>query len=196
MNINQSRKRTFLVYKIFYLSLIFVLSACSGRPFHPTVLDALTEAPGFLIKKDPVIMKSVRILRQQNVAGGISVLYRWQTRAAASAGTDCISVTFVTPEGQGWRAQSSGSFELCNFTATSSFEAAYYPGGNITALTTAYGLSNHGSKVRIMWSDGKTSYTTVENGAFLDARPETLRVLRAELLDASNRVLEIEDFQR
>jgi hypothetical protein len=69
------------------------------------------------------------------------------------------------------------------------------PGGNITALTTAFGLSNRGSKIRIMWSDGKTSVATVENGAFLDARPETLRVLRAELLDANNRVLEIEDLQ-
>ncbi len=180
--------------------LCVLLSACSLRPFHPTPVDALTEIPGMVVGSlnDP---SSLQVLQQQEVAGGTVLLYRWQRTAAQPGNTFCLAATFVTPEGRGWRAQSSGFFSdgasghpTCTFTTTSDFSAGYYVGGNITDLTTAYGWSTRGSHVRIIWSDGVVSQIPIHNNSFLEARPETLQVERIELRDTNDTVLAQEAF--
>ena len=90
-------------------SLVLLLSGCAWfRPFHSTALDALTESPGELFNPDFYIPDSVIVLQQQAIAGGQVLLYRWQSSASQEAGTYCLAATFVTPEGNGWRAQSTG----------------------------------------------------------------------------------------
>jgi hypothetical protein len=168
------------------------------RPFHPTPLDALTESPGYLINPDHYIADSVVALQRQEVAGGLVLLYRWQTRQSQSAGTYCVAATFVTPAGKGWRAQSSGSlgraFSSGCQIPPDTFAAGYTVGANITSLTTAYGLAPRGDAVRIEWSDGQIDVVSPENGSFLLSRPETLAVRRIELLGADGQVLEDEEW--
>ncbi len=69
------------------------------------------------------------------------------------------------------------------------FIAGYTVGGNVTHLTTAYGLSHRGHAVRIVWSDGQIDIAPLKAGSFLLARAETLKVQRIELLDANGSVL-------
>jgi len=186
-------------YYILILVCLF-LPACTLRSFHPTPVDALTEIPGMVVGSLNDA-SSIQILQQQAVAEGMVLLYRWQRTDMRNTNAFCFAATFVTPEGRGWRAQSSGYFSevpsghtRCTFTTRSEFEAGYYVGGNITDLTTAYGLSSRGSHVRITWSDGVVSRVPLQNNSFLTARPEILQVERIELLDTDDTVLEIEGF--
>jgi len=173
------------------LSLLF-LSAC--RPYHSNPIDALTEFPGYLENASAFTKSSVRILRQQEVAGGIVILYRWQTPQAVEKQHYCLATTFVTPEGFGWRAQSSGSVGVasanCMISEAEDFVAAYTVGGNSTELSTVYGISKLGARVRVEWSDSVIMTAPVENHSFLLARPDTTHVSRIELLNVTGEVLE------
>lgn len=165
------------------LLLLLLLSACA-RPYHPTAFDALTETPGYLRKDDPLTLNSVELLQQKEIRAGVIILYRWHK---STPGTDVLATTFVSREGSGWRAQSSGSIAFSPFD---DFVVSYTVGGNITNLTTAYGLASKGSGVRISWSDGLVSLVSLQtNGSFLESRPETLQVRRVELLGESGNVL-------
>jgi len=192
------------------LSIVLLVTGCSGwgRPFHPTPLDALTEFPGKLTHADRYVEESVEVLQEQEVAGGLVLLYRWQSPKSQETDTYCLATTFVTPEGKGWRAQASGfhtirpkelpsSWEPPLFgceIAADTFVAGYTVGGNITSLTTASGLSHRGDAVHIVWSDGQIDVVPLKDGSFLLARPETLEVRRIELLDANGHVLESEEW--
>lgn len=194
-----TRGPTLLCILLFtFLSTSLILSACSGRSYHATPLDALTEFPGYLVSTDYYDKDSVRVLQQKTVAGGLVILYRWQTHESVKTKTYCLAATFVTPAGNGWRAQSSGFIgsenHRCSISDSDGFVAEYTVGGNITDLTTVFGLSNRGSAVRIQWSDGTVSTTTLENGTFLEARPQTLQVRRIQLLDANGNILESKEF--
>lgn len=182
-----------------FVFVCLLVAACS-RPFHATPADALTEFPGMLAGSLNN-HSSLHILQHQDVAKGMVLLYRWQRTDRSSTNTFCVAATFVTPEGRGWRAQSSSYFgeepsgrARCTFTTRSGFEVSYLPSGNITDLTAAYGLSNRGSHVRITWSDGVVSQVPLQNRSFLAARPEKLQVERVELLDTDDTVLETEEF--
>ena len=94
------------------LGAVLLVAGCA-RPFHPTPLDALTEFPGHLVNRDMYVEESVEVLQEQEVAGGLALLYRWQSPESQTEGTYCAGTTFVTPvvtlKGKGWRARSSGS---------------------------------------------------------------------------------------
>lgn len=195
---------------ILILSTVLFVTGCSGwgRPFHPTPLDALTEFPGKLTHSDRYIEESVEVLQEQEVAGGLVLLYRWQSAKSQETDTYSLATSFVTPEGKGWRAQASGFHTIRSRELPSSWEpplfgceiladtfvAGYTVGGNITSLTTASGLSHRGDIVGIIWSDGQIDVMPLKAGSFLLARPETLKVQRIELVDANGRVLESEEW--
>ncbi len=195
---------------ILILSIVLFVTSCSGwgMPFHATPLDALTEFPGELTHSDRYVKESVEVLQEQEVARGLVLLYRWQSPKSQERDTYCLATTFVTPEGKGWRAQSSGFHTIRPKELPSSWEpplfgceipadrfvAGYTVGGNITSLTTASGLSHRGEAVRIVWSDGQIDVVPLKAGSFLLARPEILKVQRIELLDANGHVLESEEW--
>ncbi len=189
-----TRRPTLLRVLLFaFLSMSLILSACSGRPYHATPLDALTEFPGYLISPDYYIKDSVRVLQQKAVAGGVVILYRWQTHESVKTKTYCLAATFVTSEGNGWRAQSSGfagsENKRCSISEANGFIAEYTVGGNITELTTVFGLNDRGDHVRVEWSDGTVSSVPIQNGAFLESRAKTLQVRRVQVLDAHGNIL-------
>jgi len=204
MKARRVRQRTGKWRTIFILSVLPLLAGCA-RPFHPTPLDALTEFPGHLVNPDAYIEESVEILQEQEVAEGLVLLYRWKSPKSREEGTYCVAVTFVTPvttlNGKGWRAQSSGSVGSfprqpplwgCD-VPSDEFIAAYTVGGNVTSLTSAYGLSHRGGFVRIVWSDGQVDVVPLQADSFLLPRSETLQVKRIELLDADGNVLASEE---
>ena len=174
------------------VGIVLAVSGCDWiKPIHPTPLDALTEFPGYLTQAD---LGSARLLQQVQVAGGVVLLYRHLDRQDRFEGAEQLSVTFVTPEGQGWRAQASGG---CGIPSAGGFVVCYSVGGNITPLTSAYGLSEEGNRVRIHWTDQETHEVELaDNGSFLLSRPVTVQVERFELLDETGQVLAIQDLQQ
>lgn len=179
------RESTSLHLWLIILSLALIISGCSfWRPFHPTPLDALTEFPGYLSEAN---LSLAQVLRQEKIAGGLVLLYRYPLKKEKKS---CFATTFVTQEKNGgWRAQSASRIG-CNATPVNEFMAIYTVGGNITALTTAYGLSHFGHEVRIEWSDGLVESVPLEDGTFLKSRPATLQVEKIELLNADGEVVE------
>ncbi len=172
-----------ILFVLSLISIMFVVSACS--PYNPTPYDALTEFPGFLTKEN---LASVTVLQQEAVADGLVLLYRYQPDL--DVGEYCLATTFVTQEKNGgWRAQSASGLG-CGNNLSGRFLATFTVGGNITELTTAYGLSKDGSQVRIQWSDGTVSVVPLINNVFLKSRPAILQVDRIDLLDADDTVLE------
>lgn len=170
------------------LSLVILLAAC--RPYHSTPSDALREFPGYLENADPTTLNAIHVLQQEDIAGGIVMLYAVPT---STSDTYLLARTFLTQEiSGGWRAQASGN---TFYTNTDAFIAAYTVGGNITPLTSAYGIGRMGAGVRIEWSDGQTTTASIQNGIFLQSRPETLQVKRIDLLDETGNVLASEEFK-
>lgn len=173
------------------LIIWLVVSACSWeRAYHATPLEALTEFPGYLTKEN---LGSALILQEEAVAGGLVLLYLYPSdEAGPTSSANCLATTFVTQERNGgWRPQSAGRIGCGKEVfAEGGFTATYTVGGNITELTTAYGLSEQGHQVNIEWSDGTATVVPVIDGAFLRSRPETLQVQRMELLDRDGAILE------
>lgn len=169
----------------------FTVSACSwGRTYHATPLEALAEFPGYLTKES---LGSASILQDETVAGGLVLLYLYPSdEAGLTPSANCLATTFVTQERNGgWRSQSAGRM-ACDeeIFAEDIFTAAYTVGGNVTELTTVYGMSTQGEQVRIEWSDGTISIIPVVNGTFLSSRPETLQVQQVSLLNSAGALLE------
>lgn len=183
MKMRTNQPETFPFFALSLITLLVMLSAC--RPYHATPHDALTEFPGYLSQEN---IASLTILQQEVVAEGRVMLYRYQPDPMVSE--YCVATTFVTQEKRGgWRAQSASRLE-CGDKLSEKFTPAYTVGGNITELTTVYGLSNKGSQVRIHWSDGMVSIAPVANNVFLSARPATLQVNSIALLDENDMILE------
>jgi hypothetical protein len=142
-------------------------------------------------------MESAELLQMESVAGGELLLYRYQALGEPEAGAFCLATTFVTQERNGgWRAQSASRIGCFNEPLDAgTFEAMYTVGGNVTALTTVYGLSDHGVQVSIEWSDGLVEIAPLDNGAFLKSRPLTLQAYRVLLQDEDHNVLTIVDLE-
>ena len=178
--------RTRYLFPLFTLGLLVLIAAC--RPYHPTPFDALTEWPGKLEGADLTVLESVQVLKEEEVAGGLVILY---SIPAKESGENILASTFVMPEGSGWQAQSSG---WKDYSDADDFVTVYIAGGNITDLTAVSGISSEGEAVRVEWSDGRVDTAPIEGGSFILPRPETLTVRRVELLDGSGSVLVSNEF--
>ncbi len=174
------------VIQIFVLGLLFLVSAC--RPYHATPFAALTEWPGYLENADEILMASVEVIKEESVAGGLVIIY---SMPSEETGKKVLVRTFVTPEGRGWRPQASSSVEYSN---SENFVVHSTNGGNITPVTTVYGLSRKGDTIRIEWGDGQIDIVPIVDGAFVLSRPATLTILKIELLDVNGTVLESKEF--
>ena len=172
-----------------------------------TPLDALTQWPGHLRPPGSYAPESVRILQQWALGNDLLLFYRWQAPGSTPADPFCLSTTFVTREKRGWLAQAtSGPTGQGNLDTSSSsprwncdinegsFHAWVHRGGNLRPVTAAFGLAPRGEFVRITWEDQVLVETRILNRSFLMARPESLGVLRVELLDADGGILQTEEF--
>lgn len=86
------------LYRATYCCIVLLLAGCYVGAFPMTPAEALSEAPGRVPQQ---YQDTLTIIQAQNVAEGVSLLYRWQTDQARAQGTYCYAATFVTPEGPG-----------------------------------------------------------------------------------------------
>jgi hypothetical protein len=174
--------KTQLLYLLVVLTITSLSVACGRQEtFHATPLVALTEFPGYV---NAQTVESVVVLQEEMVAGGLVLLYQFSDSAQPAGRTarHCLATTFVTQERNGgWRAQSASKLG-CGRLNEQGFSAMFTVGGNVTDLTTAYGWSQEGDRVRIEWSDGRVDLVPIVNNTFLLSRPETLQVNRFDLL--------------
>lgn len=164
------------------LVILIALTTCS--PKHPTPQIALTEFPGYLSKENS---SSLTILQQEEIADGLVLFYRYQPNLEKNR--YCWVQTFVS-QGKlsGWQAQ-SGSQLICTAAVQQEFLATFTIGGNITDLSTAYGMGTTGVAVRIYWSDGIISDTPLIDNVFLKSRPVVLPVKKIDFIAADGTVL-------
>lgn len=167
---------------LLFISTLLILSSCQTT-YHATPHEALTDFPGYLTKDS----LPTTAFQQEMVAGGLVLLYRYQPDPTINE--VCLASTFVTHGWHGWQAQSSNQL-ACASNLFDKFRAGYAVGGNVTELTTAYGISTQGNQVRIQWSDGTESIVPVENNYFLKSRPSYLHVTQIELIDDESTILE------
>jgi hypothetical protein len=178
---------------------MLLLPACWLVIDHPTPEHALTQLPGEVL---PENADSVRILRQQNVADHLAVVYRWQTERAEAQGTYCVASAFITREGQGWRAQSSRGFvgdramlPKCDFAAPLGLKANFYNSGyDGNSISLVYGVSDVGTHVRITWADGHVETQPLENNAVLFVRADLVEPTLVEALNDAGEVQARETF--
>jgi len=171
------KKRTLFFVIIFVLSLL--ISGCDRD--HPTPIEALTEFPGLVEGMD---LQDLEVYQQFDISGGTVILYSVPDE---DSGERTLAGTFVTPEDNGWRAQSSG---WTGYSESDAFVVSGIAGGNVTDLTTVFGLSNKGKSVRIEWSDGQIDLVPVVDGSFVFSRPETVTFKQVELIGENGAVLD------
>lgn len=173
------------------LGLCVSLFIIGCRPYHQTYIDALTEFPGYLNSAN---QSSFQLLRQEEVAGGIVLLYAYESSDPRRVGQTCIGTTFVTQERRGgWRSQAASNLGCqIDFLMTKEFVAGYTVGGNKTDLAIAYGLAPQGKEVRIYWTDGAIIVIPIQSGTFIASRAEITHVTRIELLDKWGNTLQTE----
>lgn len=186
---------------------LLLITGCV-RPFHPTPLDALTEFPGQLEDREEYVEESVEVLQEREVAGGMVLLYRWQSPQSQNAGTYCMADTFVRPcltlRGRGWQPGTSmllhqknevSGEEKCSIPADAFVVGYIVRDDNQTSrFTTVSGFSQHGVSVSIVWSDGQEDSAPLENSSFLIIRSGEHELRRIELLDADGSVIATEEW--
>jgi hypothetical protein len=172
---------------ICFVILVTTVTGCRFRPYYATPTEALAEFPGYLTETE---LSLVDILAQEKIAGGVVLLYKFPA-PFHEAPKYCIATNFVTQERNGsWHAQSGSRLECgVNSLESGDFEATYTVGGNVTDLTTVYGVGQ-GYQVRIEWSDGQVDTVLLDNGVFLKSRSATLQVEQVMLLTESGDILE------
>jgi hypothetical protein len=169
------------------LGLLLLLVACGPR--HETPFDALSEFPGQLEGLDQTDMKSVTVHAEEPIAGGVVVIY---SLPGPNANERSLARTFVTQEQRGWQPQASGWLD---YDPSEETVLAFSVGGNVTPLTTAYGLAGEGETAQISWSDGVVDTVPIVDGAFVLSRQETLTVEQIQIISRDGTLLNSRDFR-
>lgn len=172
---------------IMALTLILI-AGCRRQRTHPTPAEALTEFPGYLNERN---RDSYQLLAQREHPMGLVLLYAFGGTGPDEEGQMCVGTTFVSEQDGGrWRTQSSGRLGChADFLQPETITLGLTAGGNITGLTTVYGLAPEGATVRVRWSDGQVSSADIDEGYVLLSRPETVQPEQVEILDADGEVI-------
>lgn len=196
------------------------------RPFAPTPLAAAGMSPQYrpwggsapTQAPDP----QAQILAQQDVGQGRrALLYRYSRATTPGASSYVVPLT-VAPARRGLVSRLLGNDDAWRFQAAvggsvliDRFQAGSVPAGFLDngGYAVAWGVSGVGESARITWSDSTTTVTKIQNGAFLQARPDVgypgnvgrgntggcpgdmrLSVSRVDVLDASHNLIETREF--
>ena len=179
-----------LGWLILLIGLFLAACAPSNTPAPPPTLQAVLASSAVWKGVDP---SAVVLLQQQPLDQGQLMLYQWQNEA----GEECLTAAYLFELNGQW--QPHDTFHApCRREAT--FMAAH--SGNSTAEapygparhSVAYGVSQMGHAVRVVWADGQVSYVPLTKGSFLAARNGRINVERVELVDSTNGVLRVEEW--
>ncbi len=181
--------RSMLAYV--YLAVTVLLSGCQTLPATPQ--EALNRLPEYIPTPTGYRPETTRVLETFEAAGGTIIVYAWQ--ADEVGGGQCrLAAAYVTPDGLGWRPQSTLSLAepLGADCQPDALTTGTLSGSEVSALTAVFGASDRGVAVRLTWPDGQTQVVPLTNGVFVQARPEVFTTWELELLDAFGNVIERE----
>ncbi len=173
------------------LAAALLLASCRALPETPQ--EALNRLPDYVPTPEGYRAETATIAATVDAAGGKVIVYRWQSSDAAQ-GPCRLAAAFVTPDGLGWRPQSTLSLvePLDGDCQTQALIAGTLSGSEASALTAVFGASDHGVAVRLRWPDGQVQVVALSNGIFVQARPEVFAACDLELLDEFGNVIETE----
>ncbi|MFT5193671.1 MAG: hypothetical protein ACI9EW_000077 [Cellvibrionaceae bacterium] len=179
--------------KTTYFSIIliaFMLTAClptTNEP--PATIQAVADHVEAL---NSVTADQIHVLQDQSYGSGRIMLYEWY-----SENEHCLGSSYITSLNGNWQISDTLSLPcqqpvefLAGYTDVSVIEA------NLGAprQTVAFGTSQLGSVVRIIWADGLVEQVPLEAGSFLAVRAGRFQIERVELIDASGNLITIEDW--
>ena len=139
-----------------------------------------------------VATEDIHVLQDQSYGSGRILLYEWEQN-----NEHCLASSYLTPLGGVWEISDTVSLP-CQQPAD--FVAGYTNVSDIEAnlgsprQTVAYGISQHGSVVRVIWADGMVEQVPIEEGSFLTVRSGRWTIERIELIDSGGNLLTIEDW--
>ncbi|MEM8858214.1 MAG: hypothetical protein AAGD96_07840 [Chloroflexota bacterium] len=139
-----------------------------------------------------VATEDIHVLQDQSYGSGRILLYEWQQN-----NQHCLASSYLTPLGGVWEISDTLSLPcqqptdfVAGYTNVSSIEANL----GSPRQTVAYGTSQSGSVVRIIWADGIVEQVPIEDGSFLTVRSGRWTIDRIELIDSGGNLLTIEDW--
>ncbi|MGI5836137.1 MAG: hypothetical protein ACOX87_06565, partial [Chloroflexota bacterium] len=156
-------------------------------PVHSTPREALLEQCLNAVRAD---MTSAETLQQKTTEAGLVTLQRWKPLSYSETGPkNYYSASLVVPTRFGWRVECRASTTLGR--VESGFAAGKMKGDSIAPVSYAFGVSNHGDRVRVEWADGQADIEGLQpNGSFLVVRDGVFQPLKVDLLDVDGDLLE------
>jgi len=172
--------------------LIPILAACSPTANQPpATLVAVANDTSLLTHAE---LDGVKTLQERPFGTGQIALYTWENEQGAT----CFVAAYLTTINGQWQTHDTAATDcqpanqlIAAHTGNSDIDAPFGPPRH----TMVYGHSPLGTAVRIVWGDGMVSHVPLQDGAFLEARDGKWPVERIELLDASNNIIQLEDWQ-
>ena len=170
---------------------LVVAAGCQAMPATPE--EALTHLPEYVPTPAGYRPETASIASTVDAAGGKVIVYQWLMDDSGHNACH-LAAAYVTPEGMGWKPQSTYSLvealdEQCE---SESLIVGALTGSETSALTAVFGMSPHGVAVRLTWPDGQVQVVALTNGVFVQARPEVFTACDLELLDEFGNVIERE----
>ena len=175
-----------LILLVIALILVGCLPTTSEPP--PTV-QAVADHAAVL---HTVTADQIHVLQDQSYGSGRIMLYEWHAE-----NQHCLASSYITPLNGNWQisdtlslpCQQPGEF-LAGYTNVSEIEATL----GTPRQTVAFGTSQAGNVVRVIWADGLVEQVPLENGSFLTVRSGRYQIERVELIDSAGNLLNVEDW--
>jgi hypothetical protein len=180
--------------KVVSLSTIFIAfitTAClpaANEP--PPTIQAVADHAEAL---SAVTADQIHVLQDQSYGTGRIMLYEW-----FNENQHCLGSSYITPLNDNWQISDTLSLPchqptefLAGYTNVSVVES------NLGAprQTVAFGTSDTGNAVRIVWADGMVEQVPLEDGSFLTVRAGRFQIERLELIDKGGNLITVEDWQ-
>ncbi|MEM9774309.1 MAG: hypothetical protein AAF902_06985 [Chloroflexota bacterium] len=139
-----------------------------------------------------VSTEDIHVLQDQSYGSGRILLYEWKQDSQ-----HCLASSYITSLGGHWEISDTLSLPCQQPT---SFVAGYTNVSKIEAnlgsprQTVAYGTSQAGNVVRVIWADGMVEQVPLEDGSFLTVRSGRWSIDRIELIGNGGNLLSVEDW--
>ena len=174
---------------IIILSFYMLVGCIPTTSEPPPTIQAVADHAQVL---DQVSTEDIHVLQDQSYGSGRILLYEWEQDSQ-----QCLASSYITPLGGHWEISDTLSLPCQQST---DFVAGYTNVSKIEAnlgsprQTVAYGTSQAGNVVRIIWADGMVEQVPLEDGSFLTVRSGRWSIDRIELIDGAGNLLGVEDW--
>lgn len=171
------------------LSAFFAV-ACMPQSESPSpTVQAVVEHAQALTQVSP---ENIDVLQDEAYGSGRILLYSWQEEEKK-----CLASSYMTPLNGNWQLSDTLSLPC---QPSSDFVAGYTNVSTIEAnlgsprQTVAYGTSQIGDVVRVIWADGLVEQVPLQNGSFLTVRSGRWTIERIDLIGTDGSIIRSEDW--